>query len=66
MTKIEEEQYSVDQAKIKEYFPLNVVTEGLLEIYQDLLNLKYSILLNYHILLQVYCSVEILDSVSHL
>lgn len=39
---VEERVYKVDQEKLRAYFPLDVVTKGLLGIYENLLGLKFS------------------------
>ena len=37
----EKEKYSVDTELLKEYFPMDIVTKGLLEIYQLIFNLRF-------------------------
>ena len=39
---IELNDYKVDTAKLKEYFPLETVINGVLDIYQTLLGLKFT------------------------
>ncbi|KAF7657791.1 hypothetical protein LDENG_00022440, partial [Lucifuga dentata] len=42
MNQVEQVKFAVDKDKLIEYFPLDVVTEGLFGIYQDLLGLTFT------------------------
>nr|XP_045605809.1 thimet oligopeptidase-like [Procambarus clarkii] len=42
MNQIEEKMYAVDQNEVRQYFPLEKVTSGLLHIYQTLLGLQFT------------------------
>ena len=41
-TQISKKIYSVDHDKLKEYFPLETVLSGMMEIYQRILGLKFT------------------------
>ncbi|KAJ8287047.1 hypothetical protein GJAV_G00046440 [Gymnothorax javanicus] len=49
MNQVEQVKFAVDKDKLIEYFPLEVVTEGLLGIYQDLLGLRFQKLDHAHV-----------------
>jgi len=59
-----EKLYSVDDEKIKEYFPLEKVVKSTLEIYQELLGLRFKELSGVHVWHSEVQSFEVRDKVS--
>ncbi|KAF5886332.1 neurolysin, mitochondrial isoform X1, partial [Clarias magur] len=61
MDQVEQVQFAVDKEQLMEYFPLQVVTEGLLGIYQDVLGLRFLQIQNpdvWHESVQLYAVLD--------
>ncbi|XP_034168457.1 neurolysin, mitochondrial isoform X2 [Pangasianodon hypophthalmus] len=64
MNQVEQVKFAVDKDKLIEYFPLKVVTEGLLGIYQDLLGLRFHQIQNPHVWHESVKLYTVLDSIT--
>ncbi|XP_026129055.1 thimet oligopeptidase-like isoform X1 [Carassius auratus] len=62
MNQVEQVKFAVDKDKLIEYFPLEVVTQGLLDIYQDLLGLRFKRLQDAHVWHDSVSLYSVLDS----
>lgn len=70
MNQVERCKFAVNKDKLIEYFPLDVVTEGLFGIYQELLGLKFTEVKQAHVWhenVKLYsaCDVETGEEVGH-
>lgn len=64
MNQVEKVKFAVDKDKLIEYFPLEVVTEGLLGIYQELLGLRFKEVQNPHVWHKSVKLYMVLDSMT--
>ncbi|XP_066507325.1 neurolysin, mitochondrial isoform X2 [Hoplias malabaricus] len=62
MNQVEQVKFSVDKDKLLEYFPLEVVMQGLLRIYEDLLGLQFKQVANPHVWHESVKLYTVLDS----
>ncbi|KAM3874165.1 neurolysin, mitochondrial [Diretmus argenteus] len=62
MNQVEQVKFAVNKDKLIEYFPLNVVTEGLLGIYQDLLGLTFTKVEHAHVWHENVSLYSVLDT----
>jgi Zn-dependent oligopeptidase len=49
MNQLVKDKYTIDNEAVKQYFPLHVVTKGMMEIYQNLLSLRFVEVENPHV-----------------
>ncbi|XP_071757854.2 neurolysin, mitochondrial [Centroberyx gerrardi] len=62
MNQVEQVKFAVNKDKLIEYFPLDVVTEGLLGIYQDLLGLTFTKVKHAHVWHEHVSLYSVLDT----
>jgi len=61
---LRKEKYSVDQNEVKEYFPMERVVNGVLEVYQTVLNLEFIQIKNPNVWYEDVQEFKVIDKVS--
>jgi Zn-dependent oligopeptidase len=61
---LRKEKYSVDQNEVKEYFPMERVVNGVLEVYQTVLNLEFKEVENPNIWYEDVQEYKVIDKIS--